>query len=459
MEQVTVENFRCFREKQTARLAPLTLLVGDNSTGKTSFLALVRALWEVGYGRRSPDFKEDPYDLGSFDELANRQTIKDSRSKTIRTGFVSDLSRFSRHQGGKKKPLEIEIHLSRKGVMPIVSWRYCRDETTWVKEFYQGGDFSRASAGTINGSWQWKKSLSHGASVNFHGFGRVPFDLFIPSRPFLRNSESNKTDFRPLNGSPSITEEDWNLIFGLLTSPLVVYPPDGFKSGRPFASAPLRSRPRRTYDPSRPTPDPQGDYVPMYLANTYFQDDKAWKYIKNRLESFGQSSGLFDEISIKQLGTRGSEPFQVQIRKFSHRVKGLQRNLIDVGYGVSQILPVIVEILLEGSAPMFLLQQPEVHLHPSAQAALGSFFCETASWGRQIIVETHSDYLLNRIRMDVCEGKGQLKPEDVSILFFDRAGLDVQIHSIRIDNNGNIIDQPPGYRQFFNDEMRRSLRV
>ena len=63
------------------------------------------------------------------------------------------------------------------------------------------------------------------------------------------------------------------------------------------------------------------------------------------------------------------------------------RNLIDVGYGVSQVLPVITELLRSEAPPLFLLQQPEVHLHPSAQAALGSLFCQIAGKERQIIVE------------------------------------------------------------------------
>ena len=71
MNEVTVANFRCFREKQAARLAPLTLLIGENSTGKTSFLALMRVLWDVAYLGRFPDFKEPPYDLGIFDEIAH----------------------------------------------------------------------------------------------------------------------------------------------------------------------------------------------------------------------------------------------------------------------------------------------------------------------------------------------------------------------------------------------------
>ena len=62
---------------------------------------------------------------------------------------------------------------------------------------------------------------------------------------------------------------------------------------------------------------------------------------------------------------------------------------------------------------MFLLQQPEVHLHPSAQAALGSLFCQVAAAGKQLIVETHSDHVIDRIRMDVRDGTSALKHEDV----------------------------------------------
>ena len=226
---------------------------------------------------------------------------------------------------------------------------------------------------------------------------------------------------------------------------------------QPYASAPVRSKPHRTYDPARPVQDPEGDYIPMYLANIYFQDQKQWKELKIALESFGQTAGLFDELSIKPLGKKGSEPFQVQIRKSGKTTKGPRRNLIDVGYGVSQVLPVITELLRDDRSNIFLLQQPEVHLHPSAQAALGSLFCQLANPKRQIIVETHSDHLLDRIRMDVRDGSTPLKPDDVSILFFERTALDVTIHSLRLDQEGNILNAPFGYRKFFMEETQRSL--
>ena len=149
----------------------------------------------------------------------------------------------------------------------------------------------------------------------------------------------------------------------------------------------------------------------------------------------------------------------MHVRKFGRRAKGPLRNLIDVGYGVSQALPVITELFRDSETPMFLLQQPEVHLHPSAQAALGSLFCEIASPRRQLVVETHSDHMLDRVRMDVRDGTTKLQPDDVSILFFERGDLDVRIHSLRLDAEGNVLGAPPSYRRFFMEESRRSLRL
>ena len=90
MDKITVENFRCFRRQQRAGLAPLTLLVGENSSGKTSFLALIRALWDAAYSNRSPDFKEDPYDLGSFDEIVHFRGGRGGRSAEFHASFTAN---------------------------------------------------------------------------------------------------------------------------------------------------------------------------------------------------------------------------------------------------------------------------------------------------------------------------------------------------------------------------------
>lgn len=445
MDRITLKNFRCFREEQTARLAPLTLLVGENSTGKTSFLALIRALWDVAYRSRVPDFKEDPYDLGSFDEIAHHRGARGSRADTFEGGFDVTLEK-----GGSEltNRYRFEATFEKEGVVPVPVRRFLSDmdKTGWIE---YGSQEDPIRFGTTRGAWAWKKLSSFNRRVRDD-------DRVLPFYRFFLSRYRRRTPFEltTLSGSKQPSSNDWKVIeeIDAAMASFINFPE------RLYASAPVRSKPRRTYDPSRPTRDPEGDYIPMYLAYVHFQDKEKWNRLKIALENFGKASGLFNEISVKPLGHKESGPFQIQVRGFGKaRRKGPQRNLIDVGYGVSQVLSVVIELLRSDAPQRFLLQQPEAHLHPSAQAALGSLFCQIAGPERQLVVETHSDHLIDRVRMDVRDGKTKLKPEDVSILYFERNDLDVHIHSLRFDEDGNILDAPDGYRQFFLEETRRSL--
>ncbi len=441
MDQVWLKNFRCFREQQSARVAPLTLLVGENSTGKTSFLALIRALWDIFLARAAPSFKEAPYDLGSFDEMVHNRGRSTSADESIEAGFVS---------GFRDTPHRFDAVIAREGSFPrVVRWRMARGDVS-VEESWRGITERSIRFETTNGRWNW--SLPHKFDYMHRALGAEVVSLFLRSY-----SEEAFGGFVPESGAVSIGKDDREQFSELL----FMFDSDYLMFGnpRPFAGAPVRSRPRRTYDPAPAFRDPEGENVPMYLSTVSFENRESWESLKDALKGFGRESGLFDEVSVKRLGNRGSEPFQMQVRKYGKRTKGPRRNLVDVGYGVSQVLPVITELFRDSDTSMFLLQQPEVHLHPSAQAALGSLFCKVAARDRQLVVETHSDHLLDRVRMDVRDGRSELKPEDVSILFFERGDLDVRIHSLRLDAEGNVLDAPASYRRFFMEETRRSLRL
>ena len=455
MDKITLKNFRCFHDEQSARLAPLTLLVGENSTGKTSFMAMIRALWDVAYGYRVPDFKEDPYDLGSFDELAHHRGAKGGRANIFEAGFNSTrrIGKIQSHTINEGQYSRFEMAFGKKGTTPVPAKIRLALKDVWIEICHDKDLSSPIKFGTSKGVWQLKMNDAFASRLPFDADEMTTFFSAFHILGMEIRGGKGEAKFIPQQGSGSPTKNDLRSIERLAYD----FQYYGYYEERPYASAPVRSKPRRTYDPSRPTRDPDGDYIPMYLANVFFQKKERWTVLKDRLEHFGQSAGLFDEISIKPLGRRDSEPFQIQVRKFGGGLKGPQRNLIDVGYGVSQVLPVITELLRSDAPPMFLLQQPEVHLHPSAQAALGSLFCQVAGPDRQLIIETHSDHLLDRVRMDVRDRTTKLKPDDVSILFFDRGDLDVRIHSLRLDREGNVLGPPEGYRRFFMEETTRSL--
>ena len=449
MDSVTLENFRCFRERQTARLAPLTLLVGENSTGKTSFLAMLRILSELRDGSTSADFKQPPYDLGSFDEIAHNRGGRGGRADEFTIGF----ERGDKPRRRKGAPDQLRgLYTFRKHTSAPELFRraLCVGDVAVDEECDPDGSY-HAHLRTSAGAWTLDASGSQYGQLSL---GQYRWFLDQPRRhPRFANDPAVPPEVKATSGSPEWSDE-YADAFRRIPYGMTYF----FREGpSAFAGAPVRSKPHRTYDPARPDPDPEGDYIPMYLSNLSFQHEQHWLQLKDHLAEFGRIAGLFDELSIRQLGRGGSDPFQIQVRKGDGRRKGQWRNFADVGYGVSQVLPVVTELLRPDTPGQILLQQPEVHLHPSAQAALGTLFCQVAATGRQLIVETHSDHLIDRVRMDVRDGTTDLKPEDVSLLYFERTDLDVCIHSLHFDQQGNVLGAPPGYRQFFLKEVNRSL--
>ena len=180
-------------------------------------------------------------------------------------------------------------------------------------------------------------------------------------------------------------------------------------------------------------------------------DKPHWTSLHDGLVRFGRESGLFSNIKVKRHGRQMSDPFQLQVKVRT----GPHANIMDVGYGISQSLPILVDLMHEEQS-VFLLQQPEVHLHPRGQAALASLFIESCKKrGNRFLVETHSDYIVDRVRILV--RKGELEASDVSVLYFEPKGNAVTIHNMTLDQDGNLVDTPEGYRDFFLKETDRLL--
>ena len=129
----------------------------------------------------------------------------------------------------------------------------------------------------------------------------------------------------------------------------------------------------------------------------------------------------------------------------------------NVGFGISCTLPIIVAVLASKPGTLILIENPEAHLHPKGQAKMGELLALAASCGVQIVVETHSDHVLNGIRLAVYGGK--LDHKDVQLHYFDRQEKEgetvTEVISPQIDRKGRIDQWPDG----FFDEWDKSLEA
>jgi predicted ATPase len=127
----------------------------------------------------------------------------------------------------------------------------------------------------------------------------------------------------------------------------------------------------------------------------------------------------------------------------------------NVGFGISYVLPVLIAILSSAPGSLLLVENPEAHLHPKGQSSIGRLLAKAASCGVQVLIETHSDHVLNGIRLAVHDG--DIGPDDVRLHFFQRKEENGQmlsdIISPQIDSNGRIDIWPEG----FFDEWDKSL--
>jgi len=215
------------------------------------------------------------------------------------------------------------------------------------------------------------------------------------------------------------------------------YFPIDFLNGDLNFISPFRLGPERTYYQKTKADKRIGSSGEGYIDQILeWEHQKAPQFKK--LISILKKLELINSLKTQQL--KGGR-FEVNVRTKS---KGVWASLADVGFGISQFLPVIVADLQLSDDSTLLLAQPEIHLHPSIQASLADYFVnQIKETGKQYIIETHSEYLLNRFRLDIVKGK--LDPADISVYYFEPSPDGSITYRIEFTKDGQIKNAPKGF--------------
>lgn len=348
MNYLFVDNFRGF----TNTLIPLkkiNFFVGENSTGKTSILSLINLLKSVDFWF-TISFKNQFFDLGNYSDLVS---IHSSDKTKFCIGYV-DQQKF-----GDKKWINTTLIVFKeiKG-LPRIKHLF----------FKQGNYTAHIKFGITRVRYKIEKSnliTTHNAQV---------FKLLFNN--WIEKSINDQSGYKYFTKIPNEHIQS-NIIIILQFIKDEIFKRDDFQGpknqffstlshGRPVWIAPIRTQPRKTYDENQIAFSSEGKHTP-YLIKQFLQSRKLKKkrfieYI-NRI---GKDSGLFDTLKIKKYGRGATSPFELNIV-----IDGEGININNVGYGVSQVLPVLIELFSNGTDSDYLIQQPEIHLHPKAQATLG----------------------------------------------------------------------------------------
>ena len=224
-----------------------------------------------------------------------------------------------------------------------------------------------------------------------------------------------------------------------------------------FYLGPLREYPKREYTWSGASPLDvgwRGERVVDAMLSARARKEERNLRPKARIRSFEEmiaywlkELNLIHSFRVREIGN-DSNLYRVEVQKSK---KGPFVLITDVGFGVSQILPILVLLYYVPEGSLVLLEQPEIHLHPSVQSGLADVIIYVAKHQNvQVIVESHSEHLLRRFQRRVAEGLMNLKPEDLTLYFCEMRGGESLAKPLEIDLFGSITNWP---ENFFGDEF------
>lgn len=385
VKHLHIENLKSLAGPHDIPLAPLTLVYGENSAGKSTVLQALRL-----FARAVTSGRHDALHVfeNCFEDM---------------NGFVSLITAHDRR---RRLVLGAEFRVGREG--------YARSAIGFVDVSPAERIEQSSALGAERGHLARKK-----VTIDYGDFGRDEDEpVFLVASNDDDASRRASRRVRAENGLFAITPDD-------LEGPLYDIAAHLVDLG------PHRGDPQHEYKPD-PQPFQPGrrlwDVGDKDLNKALNDLDVPYRFERNSPRAAGRAFG--------------------QDRRLVDKRTGIEVGLDQVGYGVSQILP-IIEACIRSDGNVICIEQPELHIHPRLQAKLGDLFAESVLRGNQIIAETHSENILLRVRRLIRQGT--LKPEDVAVIYVDNGDEGVVIRQLRLGERGGLLDPWP--TGFFDDSL------
>lgn len=441
LKQLRIRNFKCWEDTSDICMAPISLFFGANSSGKSSIGQFLMMLKQTvaSADRKAvfyPGDKNSAVQLGSYQEMLFHRDLKNKIAFDYRWSMSEKLKIKDPLSGemfsGNELVFHAEVDLGDKIQHPLVLGHLKyelqeEDEAKLSISMKRKSDTKpeyKVDAAYYTLKRKQGRAWSPGAPVRFYGF---PDEVVA----YHQNA-----DF----------VQELNLRHEKLFRSICYL-------------GPLRTKAERLYSWTGIEPESVG-YAGEYTVAAILaaRGRKISLGYRRRVKHFEEiialklrEMGLIEAFKVNPISKQRQE-YEVKVR-----TKGSEDwvDLPDVGFGISQVLPVLVQCFYAPAGSIILMEQPEIHLHPSAQSALADVMIDVinskengADRNIQLIIETHSEHFLRRLQRRIAEDV--VPRENVSAYFANIAKTPATLEPLRIDTFGNIQNWP---ENFFGDEM------
>ena len=434
ISSLAIHNFKSLADTGLLPLRPLTFLVGPNSSGKSSIIQSLLLLKQTvdSRDRKNALSINGPYvQLGSYPDLLFMHDYKAPLQFNI--SFSPRFQRMSKISlPGIELPQTIVEQVTfeatfgyNKKTMQVYLQKYQFTSTDLTFQM------ERRSQGKYNLTLQALRSTaSNGGTLALHS---ASIEKFYDASVY----------------GIKLPREQTNSLFNIN-----YFLSDAIQElfSSVFYIGPLREWPKRVYIATGEAPQDVGLKGELSVDVLWVgsRSKRTRELLLGKVNHWMRAFGIGSEVKLRRLG--GNNYSVVLIDPHTN----LSVNLADVGFGASQIFPIVVEGFYARSRAMLLIEQPEIHLHPRAQATLGDLLIDitTSGGGKSLLVETHSEHILARIRRRIAEKK--LGTDKVAIYYCEPSAKGTRISHITINEQGQYEGEglPPA---FFEEGYEESL--